>query len=483
MLLHTLPTEPQGAGKASRLRPAVDFRAVPRVSVWSWLGPVAGGEAAITLLVPAGILLVASGWHSLPLQVPAVSLASLALWFMAAQSQQLYRPLHGHHAFSSGPLATACLLWVLAVTVLLLALRPDIPIPTTICALATGMLLAIAARQFWQARLQARLVDGSCIDRALVMATDRGTAREAADELEEASGNRIRAAVCMPIPGTNDGPSLAWLEDAVCSRMVDQVYIVGVQNLAVVFSEVLPHLAGLDIDVTLLSERSAKATAPSCSTRMGRLNAVPLSSRAMGPVRASAKRAMDLALASVICLLGAPLLALIALAIKLDSPGPVLFVQRREGLRCRVFRVFKFRTMFTHLADEAALDQTTRHDRRVTPVGRILRRLSLDELPQLINVLRGDMSIVGPRPHSLGMTVDGRSLHDTLAEYRIRHRVKPGITGWAQINGCRGEVTTIGKLQRRIALDCEYIERCSVAMDGWILLRTITTMLFDKHAY
>ena len=287
----------------------------------------------------------------------------------------------------------------------------------------------------------------------------------------------------MPIPGATDGPSLAWLEDAVCSRMVDQVYVVGVHNLAVVFSEVLPHLAGLDIDVTLLSERSAKATAPSCSTRMGRLNAVPLSSRAMGPVRASAKRATDLALAVLICTLGAPVLALIAVAIKLDSPGPVLFVQRREGLRCRVFRVFKFRTMFAHLADEAAHDQTTRNDHRVTPVGRLLRRLSLDELPQLINVLRGDMSIVGPRPHSLGMTVDGRSLHDTLAEYRIRHRVKPGITGWAQINGCRGEVTTIGKLQRRIALDCEYIERCSVAMDGWILLRTITTMLFDKQAY
>ena len=483
MLLHTLPTEPPGAGSASRLRPAADFRAVPRVSVWSWLGPVAGGEAAVTLCTPVCVLLIASGWHSLPLQVPAASLASLAFWFMAAQSQQLYRPLQGQHAFSSGPQATACLLWVLAVTVLLLALRPGIPIAPTICALAAGMLFAFAARQFWQARLQARLRDGCCIDRALVMATDRGTARQAADDLEEASGNRIRAAVCMSIPGANDGPSLAWLEDAVCSRMVDQVYIVGVQNLTVVFNEVLPHLAGLDIDVTLLSERSAKATAPSCSTRMGRLNAVPLSSRAMGPVRASAKRAMDLALASVICVLGAPVLALIAVAIKLDSAGPVLFVQRREGLRCRVFRVFKFRTMFAHLADEAALDQTTRHDRRVTPVGRILRRLSLDELPQLINVLRGDMSIVGPRPHSLGMTVDGRSLHDTLAEYRIRHRVKPGITGWAQINGCRGEVTTLDKLQRRIALDCEYIERCSVAMDGWILLRTITTMLFDKQAY
>ena len=483
MLLHTLPTKPQTVGRPNRLRPAVDFRAVPRVSVWSWLGPVAGGEAAVTLLAPACVLLAASGRPSLPLQIPAVSAASLAFWFMAAQSQQLYRPLHGQHAFSSGPFATAGLLWISAVSVLLLALRPDIPVPTAICVLAAGMLFAAVTRRFWQARLQARLRAGSCIDRALVMATDRETAREAALELEEATGHRIRAAVCMPIPGASDGPSFAWLEDAVCSRMVDQVYVVGVSNLAAVFDEILPHLAGLDIDVTLLSERSAHAPAPSCSRRMGRLNAVPLSSRAMGPVRASAKRAMDLTVALLICLLGAPVLALIAAAIKLDSPGPVLFVQRREGLRCRVFRVFKFRTMFAHLADEAATDQTCRNDRRVTPVGRILRRLSLDELPQLLNVLRGEMSIVGPRPHSLGMTVEGRSLHDTLAEYRIRHRVKPGITGWAQINGCRGEVTTIGKLQRRIALDCEYIERCSVAMDGWILLRTVTTMLFDKQAY
>ena len=436
----------------------------------------------MTVCAPAGVLLT-SGGHLLPLQVLAISLTSLAFWFMAAQSQQLYRPLQGSQAFSPGPLATACVLWFAGVSALLLALRPDAAIGRTACALAAGLLFTVAMRRFWHARLQARLRAGYCIDRALVMGTDREAARAAADELEAAAGNRIRAAVCMPIPGTAGGPSLAWFEDAVCSRMIDQIYIVGCSNLGTAFSEVLPQLAGLDIDVTLLSERSGTALAPGCSTRMGRLYAIPLSSRAMGPVRASAKRAMDLAIAVFVCMLSAPVLVLIVLAIKLDSRGPVLFAQRREGLRGRVFRVFKFRTMFTHLADEAAQNQTTRGDPRVTPVGRVLRRLSLDEVPQLINVLRGDMSIVGPRPHPLGMTVDGRSLHDTLAEYRIRHRVKPGITGWAQINGCRGEVTTISKLHRRITLDCEYIDRCSVAMDGWILLRTVTMLLFDKHAY
>ena len=481
MLLHTLPLEP-AASRTGRLPPAADFRAVPWVSIWSWLGPVAAGEAALGICTPACVLLAWPAQAGLKLQVPAVSLASLAFWFMAAQSQKLYRPLQGQ-AFSLPNLATACLCWVLGTFLLLAALRPDIPLPALLAALCAGMLLAAALRQLWHNRLRARLQRGCCIDRALVMATDRPAARAAAAELEAATASRIRAAVCMPIPGSTDGPSLAWLEDAVCSRMVDQIYIVGVDNLAAAFNEVLPHLAGLDIDVTLLSPRPAMAAAPSCSTRIGRLYAVPLSSRAMGPVRASAKRMMDVTLALAIAVLGAPVLALIALAIKLDSPGPVLFVQRREGLRCRVFRVFKFRTMYTHLADEPAHDQTSRNDGRVTRVGRVLRRLSLDELPQLLNVLRGDMSIVGPRPHSLGMTVEGRGLHDIVAEYRIRHRVKPGITGWAQINGCRGEVTTLGKLQRRISLDCEYIERCSVAMDSWILFRTLTTMLFDTQAY
>ena len=182
-------------------------------------------------------------------------------------------------------------------------------------------------------------------------------------------------------------------------------------------------------------------------------------------------------------LLATPVFVVIALAIKLDSSGPVLFGQLREGYHNRVFKIWKFRTMYHEARDERAVQQTSRHDRRVTRVGWLLRRLSLDELPQFINVIRGEMSVVGPRPHALGMTSVGLPLTQVLEEYAARHRLKPGITGWAQVNGCRGEVDSHEKLRRRVSLDCYYIDHWSLSLDLWIILRTFALLLFDLDAY
>jgi polysaccharide biosynthesis protein PslA len=145
--------------------------------------------------------------------------------------------------------------------------------------------------------------------------------------------------------------------------------------------------------------------------------------------------------------------------------------------------VWKFRTMYHNARDERAVQQTSRYDRRVTRVGRILRRFSLDELPQLINVIQGDMSVVGPRPHALGMTSVGLPMTEVLEEYAARHRLKPGITGWAQVNGCRGEVDSHEKLRRRVALDCYYIDNWSLSFDLWVIVRTMALLLFDEGAY
>jgi len=178
---------------------------------------------------------------------------------------------------------------------------------------------------------------------------------------------------------------------------------------------------------------------------------------------------------------------LIALAIKFDSRGPVFFRQTRLGFHDKAFKVLKFRTMRADASQGAetgpVLRQTSRDDDRVTRLGRILRRTSLDELPQLFNVISGEMSIVGPRPHAKTMTTAGLPLHAVLDVYASRHRIKPGITGWAQVNGCRGEVTTEAKLRQRVTLDCYYIENWSVALDAWIIFRTIGLALFDKDAY
>jgi lipopolysaccharide/colanic/teichoic acid biosynthesis glycosyltransferase len=174
---------------------------------------------------------------------------------------------------------------------------------------------------------------------------------------------------------------------------------------------------------------------------------------------------------------------LIALGIKLDSRGPVFYRQTRLGFHDKAFRVWKFRTMRPNADSGPVLRQTSRDDDRVTRLGRILRRTSLDELPQLFNVISGEMSIVGPRPHAETMTTAGLPLHAVLDVYASRHRIKPGITGWAQVNGCRGEVTTEAKLRERVTLDCYYIENWSIAIDAWIIFRTIGLALFDKDAY
>jgi lipopolysaccharide/colanic/teichoic acid biosynthesis glycosyltransferase len=178
-----------------------------------------------------------------------------------------------------------------------------------------------------------------------------------------------------------------------------------------------------------------------------------------------------------------PVLVVVALAVKLDSPGPVLFRQPRLGFNDRPFTVLKFRSMYANASDLMASQQTSRRDPRVTRVGRWLRKLSLDELPQLFNVLSGDMSLVGPRPHAPHTRAGGQLLKDAMAEYVIRHQVKPGITGWAQINGARGELVTMDDLRRRVTFDLEYIQKWSVWFDLRIMSMTIIREVFSKHAF
>ena len=162
-----------------------------------------------------------------------------------------------------------------------------------------------------------------------------------------------------------------------------------------------------------------------------------------------------------------------AILIKLDSPGPVLFVQKRFGFNNEVIGVLKFRTMHIDRADPSGAQRTVRNDPRVTRLGRILRWLSFDELPQLINVIRGDMSLVGPRPHAVAMKAGDRLYGEAVERYLHRHRVKPGITGWAQVSGLRGEVDTLEKAHARVAHDLYYIEHWSPWLDLKILLKTV----------
>jgi putative colanic acid biosynthesis UDP-glucose lipid carrier transferase len=191
------------------------------------------------------------------------------------------------------------------------------------------------------------------------------------------------------------------------------------------------------------------------------------------------KRALDLVLAPAALVLLSPVFALISIAIALDSSGPVFFRQTRTGLGGHPFRIFKFRTM-TVLEDGDQVVQARLNDARVTRVGRWLRRTSLDELPQLLNVVQGDMSLVGPRPHALA---HDRHYAALISDYALRWQVRPGITGWAQINGLRGETPTIGAMRARVQHDNWYARRGSLALDLVILLRTPLEMIRQRGAW
>jgi Undecaprenyl-phosphate glucose phosphotransferase len=178
-----------------------------------------------------------------------------------------------------------------------------------------------------------------------------------------------------------------------------------------------------------------------------------------------------------------PLMLIIAAAIKLDSRGQVLFKQRRLGFNNNPIEVWKFRTMFSDMTDVDCDVQTIKDDPRVTKVGAFLRRTSLDELPQFLNVVLGHMSIVGPRPHALGTKAEGQLFENVVDRYAARHKVKPGITGWAQVNGWRGETDTIEKIRRRVEYDMYYIDNWSLWLDLKIIAKTAMVMLRDDQAY
>ena len=199
--------------------------------------------------------------------------------------------------------------------------------------------------------------------------------------------------------------------------------------------------------------------------------------------RATVKRAADFTFAALILLLHALPMCLIALAIKLESPGPVFFRQQRIGWGNRPFELLKFRTMLHHAPDTGRLRQTRQHDPRVTRIGALLRRTSFDELPQLLHVLRGEMSLVGPRPHAPGSCAGGTPFEQLSDWYPMRHHVRPGMTGLAQVRGWRGETDTSEKLLRRLGSDLEYIENWSLGLDFLILARTVLAVLCQRNAY
>lgn len=216
--------------------------------------------------------------------------------------------------------------------------------------------------------------------------------------------------------------------------------------------------------------------------RLEDVGGVPVVSLAVTPftgLNGLLKRVSDIFISCCILVLIFPALLLIAIGVKMSSPGPVIFKQKRTGLDGQVIEVYKFRSM-TVQDNGAFIKQATRNDSRITKFGAFIRKTSLDELPQLFNVLQGRMSVVGPRPHAVAHNIQYREL---VRAYMARHKVKPGITGWAQVNGFRGETDTLDKMRLRVEYDLEYLRNWSLRLDVLIILRTVRLVFFDRGAY
>jgi Undecaprenyl-phosphate glucose phosphotransferase len=260
---------------------------------------------------------------------------------------------------------------------------------------------------------------------------------------------------------------------------IDQIIIAVPWRLTDLLGEVEDELRVLPIPVRLVPDTTTGRVLDRPLLELGPTKAIELQRAPLSAAQRNLKQGMDRILAAMSLVALIPFFAVISAAIRMESSGPAFFLQTRIGFNGRPFKIFKFRTMST-LDDGSVIVQATKNDNRVTHLGRLLRKLSIDEVPQLLNVLRGDMSLVGPRPHALAHDNEYDQL---IATYAIRHKMKPGITGWAQVNGFRGETPEIGMMKRRVESDLWYIEYWSLWLDIRILLVTVVRVLKPDNVY
>ncbi len=313
--------------------------------------------------------------------------------------------------------------------------------------------------------------------------------REVARRLRETpwTGLEVRGFVAdngIPPSGCMEGlpvlGNVAELERIVAVQRPDEVWIALPLRAEEKLQEILHALRYCTANIRYFPDLFGVRLLNHGLTEIAGLAAIDLTVTPLSGINRFLKACEDRILAAVILILLSPLMLAIAIGVKLSSPGPVLFRQHRHGWDGRPFTVYKFRTMVVHQEKPGRITQARRDDPRVTPFGAFLRRTSLDELPQLFNVLRGEMSLVGPRPHPVELNERYKGL---IEAYMLRHKVKPGMTGWAQVNGWRGETDTLEKMERRVEYDLYYIENWSLWFDLKILFLTFSRGFVHRNAY
>jgi len=350
----------------------------------------------------------------------------------------------------------------------------------------TSGIFAVAVNRFVVARVCTLVISSGALKSTrviLVGLADELAANDALSALER-YGYAVVGVFALPADG-----NLAPDRDALTARLrevtryvrdknIDEIIVAIPWRLTDLLRKVENELRVLPVPVTLVPDTMTGRVLDHPLSELGPTKAVQLQRAPLNAMQRNLKQAIDRILAATSLALLAPFLAVITAAIRLESSGPAFFLQTRVGFNGRPFKIYKFRTMST-LDDGPVIVQATKNDRRITHLGALLRKLSIDELPQLLNVLRGDMSLVGPRPHALAHDNEYDRL---IATYAIRHKMKPGITGWAQVNGFRGETPELGMMKRRVESDLWYIESWSPWLDIRIMLLTVIRVLQSDNA-
>jgi len=345
----------------------------------------------------------------------------------------------------------------------------------------SGVIGLLINRVFWRAFIERALAAGSLADRKIIV-----IGWDFAETIPRLTTCLRRHGFRIVQQFTIADSSLAEMNSCLTSAIsfvrgsdIEEIYLLSRVDRTDGINEIIERLRPLPVPVTLIPNTVTAELVRQPWRQFGDLVAVELQRLPLSAYERSVKRAADILMAGCGLFMLLPLLTILALAIKIDSPGPTLFRQTRRGFNGKHFKIFKFRTMSV-LEDGPIIKQATVADSRVTRLGSFIRRTSIDELPQLINVLRGEMSIVGPRPHAVA--------HDDhfvrqIENYAFRHYVKPGITGWAQVHGYRGRTETLDKMRRRVEYDLWYINNWSVWLDLSILLRTLGHLVRSKNAW
>lgn len=470
----------------------LSFRSDPNILVWL--------IRLLDLLIPPLVLILIhrlfvpqADWFPPHTLLLGTLLGLLYVFF--AQTQGLYRQWLERSLLANGRILTQA--WLIAAFAgyllhhLIQTLYPvqlDIPLAQLIAWLLLTPIILVAYRQaVYRLTLYYRNLAGNQTKVAIFGAGDIG--QQLAERLQDApwlgyqllgfidDNPELHHSHIARLPVLGDSQHLDTLSR---QRKIDELYICLPLSAENKIKHLLNQLADTTVVVKFVPDLFAYDL---MHTRFTNLKGLPVFSVYDSPLNAHSlkliKRLEDILLSSLMLILLAPLMLLIALLVKLSGRGPVIFKQKRYGLNGNEINVYKFRTMHV-LENHGTIRQATRNDPRITPLGRWLRKTSLDELPQIINVLQGRMSLVGPRPHASAHNEQYRKL---VPRYMQRHMIKPGITGWAQVNGWRGETDTLEKMQKRIEFDLHYINNWSLWLDIKILILTLAKGLTGKNVY